>query len=108
MSDSASHIPAHIPVYLHKGCYLETIKTTVEVAGPLFDAARAYCVDNGLAFRQLVESCVGMAMIHPTPSTNFHLRPFGFQGQGQAINDWAEIRDPHRHARRQPPTRGQL
>ncbi len=58
------------------------MKTTVEIADPLFHAARAYCVDKGLTFRQLVESGVRMAMIYPTPSTNFHLRLFGFQGQG--------------------------
>ncbi len=69
------------------------MKTTVEIADPLFHSARAYCVDKGLTFRQLVESGVRMAMKQPSHPANFRLRPFGFQGEGQSVQKWSEIRD---------------
>ncbi len=69
------------------------MKTTVEIADPLFHSARAYCVEKGLTFRQLVESGVRMAMKQPNDSNKFRLKPFGFQGEGQIVRDWSEIQN---------------
>ena len=69
------------------------MKTTVEIADPLFLAARAYCLDRGITFRQLLESGVRMAMKQPSHPSNFRLKQFGFQGEGQSVQEWSEIRD---------------
>ena len=69
------------------------MKTTVEIPDPLFRAAREYCAGQGLSFRQLVESGLRLALEQPRPAARFRLKPFGFRGEGQQIQDWSAIRE---------------
>jgi hypothetical protein len=69
------------------------MKTTVEIADPLFDRAKAYCSDRGVSFRELIESGLRAALDPPNNSTPFRLKPFGFRGEGQVVQDWATIRE---------------
>ena len=69
------------------------MKTTVEISDPLFRAAREHCARQGMSFRELVESGLRQAMEKPSRAARFRLKAFGFQGQGQTVTDWNEIRD---------------
>jgi hypothetical protein len=68
------------------------VKTTVEISDPIFRAAREYCAGRGQSFRELVESGLRLAIEHPRPATCFRLKPFGFRGEGQRVQDWNTIR----------------
>lgn len=68
------------------------MKTTVEIPDPLFRAAREYCAGRNLSFRQLIESGLRLAIEQPPSVTRFRLKPFGFRGQGQQIQEWTAIR----------------
>jgi hypothetical protein len=69
------------------------VKTTVEIPDPLFRAAREYCAGKGLSFRELIESGLRLAIEQPRPATRFRLKPFGFRGEGQQVQEWTAIRE---------------
>jgi hypothetical protein len=84
------------------------MKTTVEIPDPLFRAAREYCAGRGLSFRQLVESGLRLVIEQPRPITRFRLKPFGFQGEGQQIQDWSAIREAIYEGRGDAPAPGAI
>jgi hypothetical protein len=69
------------------------MKTTVEIAGPLFDRAKAHCANRGISFRELIETGLRAALDPPKAKAPFRLKPFGFRGEGQVVHDWAAIRE---------------
>lgn len=69
------------------------MKTTVEIPDSLFRAAKKHCADRGISFRQLVEAGLRTAIEKPKPATRFKMKRFGFTGEGQIEQDWAEIRE---------------
>ena len=69
------------------------MKTTVEIPDPLFRRAKKHCSDHGISFRELIEAGLRTALDRPKASGTFRLKPFGFQGEGQIIQDWSTIRE---------------
>jgi hypothetical protein len=63
------------------------------MARTILRAAREHCAGRGLSLRQLIESGLRLAIEQPRPAARFRLKPFGFRGQGQQINDWSAIRE---------------
>ena len=43
--------------------------------------------------REFIEAALRLALDPPKKNTPFRLKPFGFQGKGQAIQDWSKIRE---------------
>jgi len=69
------------------------MKTTVEIPDVLYRRARKHCVDRNLTFRELIEQGLTLALDPPSPRKRFRLKPFGFRGDGQLLQDWGEIRN---------------
>jgi len=69
------------------------MKPTVEIADPLFRQAKLHCSTIGISLRELIESALRLALEPPTQGAPFRLMSFGFQGKGQAIQDWSKIRE---------------
>ncbi len=69
------------------------MKTTVEIADPLFRQAKQHCSTKGISLRELIESALRLALEPSKRRAPFRLKPFGFQGKGQAIQDWSKIRE---------------
>jgi hypothetical protein len=69
------------------------VKTTVEIAEPLFRRARQYCSEHGVTFRVLIEIGLRAALDPPKTRKPFRLKPFGFQGEGPLTQDWEAIRE---------------
>lgn len=69
------------------------MKTTVEIADPLFRSARKHCADHGISFRELLEKGLRATLDSPKTTGPFKLKPFGFQGEGQLVQDWSAIRE---------------
>lgn len=73
------------------------MKTTIDIADPLFRAARKEAARRGTTFRDLVESSLRAALSAASGSSaQFRLRrhPFGGQGirPGIGEGDWAGVR----------------
>ncbi len=69
------------------------MKTTVEIADPLFRRAKQHCSTNGISMRELIESSLRLSLEPAKTKTPFRMKPFGFEGKGQAIQDWSTIRE---------------
>ena len=69
------------------------MKTTVEIADPLFHRAKEYCSEKGISMRELIETGLRTALDPPKETTPFRLKPFGFRGEGQIVQDWSTIRE---------------
>ncbi|MCX6612323.1 MAG: hypothetical protein NTW74_15920 [Acidobacteria bacterium] len=69
------------------------MKTTVEIADPLFRRAKQHCSANGISMRELIEASLRLTLAPPKKAIPFRLKSFGFQGSGQAIQDWSKIRE---------------
>jgi hypothetical protein len=70
------------------------VKTTVEIADPLFRQARALASKEGLTFRDLVEEGLRSAVEARTLSSSkaFRLRDGSFKGEGlQPGLKWADL-----------------
>ena len=68
------------------------MKTTVEIADPLFRLAKQHCSD-AISMRELIEIGLRTALEPQKENTPFRLKPFGFRGEGQIVQDWETIRD---------------
>ncbi len=69
------------------------MKTTVEIADPLFRRAKKHCSESGISLRELIETGIRGALDHPKGGAPFRLKPFGFRGEGQITHDWQTIRE---------------
>ncbi|MBI3208069.1 MAG: hypothetical protein HYZ37_04095 [Candidatus Solibacter usitatus] len=69
------------------------MKTTVEIPDPIFRRAKQYCTRHGIPFRQLIEVGLRRAMDSQQAQPRFRLKPYGFRGKGQRIQDWSTIRE---------------
>jgi hypothetical protein len=69
------------------------MKTTVEIADPLFRRAKKHCSERGISLRELIETGLRVTLDQPKATTSFRLKPFGFRGEGQLTHDWATIRE---------------
>lgn len=69
------------------------MKTTVEIADPLFARAKAHCAEHNLTLRELLETALRQALDQQPHAKPFRLRTFGFDGQGAAVSDWNSVRD---------------
>lgn len=74
------------------------MKTTIDIADPLFEAAREAARQRGITLRALVEMGLRQVLEQPsTPATPFKLRKAsvggrGLQRQAQALS-WDQIRE---------------
>ena len=69
------------------------MKTTVEIPETLFRQAKQHCSEKGISLRILLETGLRAALDPPKQDTQFRLKPFGFNGEGQVIQDWNVIRE---------------
>jgi hypothetical protein len=70
------------------------VKTTVEISDALFQQAKAVAADQGVPFRELVESGLRLVVQQARPKKKFKLRDCSFHGDGLAPGiTWEEIRD---------------
>ncbi len=69
------------------------MKTTIEIADPLFQQAKARCVEEGMTMKQLMERGLRLALDRPEQNRVFRVEPFGFGGEGPLIHDWSVIRE---------------
>lgn len=69
------------------------MKTTVEIPEVLFRQVKQHCSENGISFKTLLETGLRTVLEPPKPTTQFRLKPFGFKGEGQLIQDWNSIRE---------------
>ena len=58
------------------------MKTTVEIADPLFEQVRALAARDGLTLRNLIETGLRLALQHQRPRSAFALRDARFGGRG--------------------------
>ena len=69
------------------------MKITVNIADPLFRRAKEHCIGKGISMRELIETGLRTALDPFMETTPFHLKPFGFRGEGQIVQDWSTIRE---------------
>lgn len=69
------------------------MKTTVEIADPLFRLAKQHCSEHSISMRELIEIGLRTALEPQKENTPFRLKPFGFRGEGQIVQDWETIRE---------------
>lgn len=69
------------------------MKTTVEIADPLFRRAKKHCSERGITLRELIDTGLRVALDQPKAGALFRLKPFGFRGEGQLTHDWSTIRE---------------
>ena len=69
------------------------MKTTVEIPDILFRQAKQHCSDKGISLRILLETGLRAALDPPKKDVQFRLKPFGFKGEGQIVQDWNAIRE---------------
>ena len=67
------------------------MKTTVEIADPLFKMAKTTAKARGITLRELIEDGIRMAVEEPKKPYKFE--PVIFKGGGQLITDWEKIRE---------------
>ena len=69
------------------------MKTTVEIAGSLFEEAKACAESRGMTFREIVEEGLRAVIRERNPHKSFRLRDGSFKGEGlQKQFSWPEIR----------------
>ena len=70
------------------------MKTTVDIASPLFKEARQYASANGLTLRQVIETGLRRVLeAHKAQPAPFRLKKGAFKGEGLAADaDWPAIR----------------
>jgi hypothetical protein len=73
------------------------MKTTIDIADPLFDAAKAAAAREGVTFRTLVERGLRHVLDTQSGDEGFTLRSASFAGDGlqpeAARMDWSAIRE---------------
>lgn len=72
-----------------------TTKTTVEIRGPLFDAAREVALEEGTSLRALIEEGLELAIEKRRRQKPFRLRKASFKGkgvrEGVREGEWDEV-----------------
>jgi len=70
------------------------VKTTVDIATPLFQEAKQYASAHGLSLRQVIETGLRRVLdARPANATPFRLKKRTFKGQGiGAEADWPTVR----------------
>ncbi len=69
------------------------LKTTVEIPEMLFRQAKQHCSEKGISLRTLLETGLRAALDPPKKDVQFRMKPFGFKGEGQTVQDWTVIRE---------------
>jgi hypothetical protein len=70
------------------------VKTTVEISDALFQQAKAAAAEQGVPFRELVESGLRHVLKEVHPRKKFKLRDCSFQGDGLTPGTtWEQILD---------------
>lgn len=89
----------HSPIlpyrYTHIYGSLFTMKTTIEIADPLFEQAKRHAAEHDCTLREVVESGLrNLLKQSAAPRQPFRLRKGSFKGKGLAQPlDWREIRE---------------
>jgi hypothetical protein len=70
------------------------VKTTVDIATPLFQEAKQYASAHGLSLRQVIETGLRRVLAaRQVGATPFRLKKRTFKGQGIATEaDWPTVR----------------
>lgn len=69
------------------------MKTTVELPEVLFRQVKQHCSETGISMKILIETGLRKVLEPPRTTAQFRLKPFGFKGEGQLVQDWNTIRD---------------
>jgi hypothetical protein len=73
------------------------MKTTIEIADPLFEQAKREAARRGTTLRALVEQGLRETLKKPKPGKPYKFRPVVFHGDGMrpevAAGGWPAIRD---------------
>lgn len=75
-----------------------TMKTTIDIADPLFEQAKREAARRGITLRALVEQGLRQALEQPEPRKPFKFKPVVFEGGGGmrpevAAGGWPAIRE---------------
>lgn len=80
------------------------MKTTIDIADPLFAEARRYAEEHGTTLRAVVEQGLRSVLTQRAPGTPFRLRKATFGGEGlqthaaaegwDTLREWANERRP--------------
>jgi hypothetical protein len=80
------------------------MKTTIDIADPLFAEARRYAEEHGMTLRAVVEQGLRSVLVERAPRTPFRLRKATFGGEGlqaraqsenwDTLREWANDRMP--------------
>jgi len=73
------------------------MKTTIEIADPLFDQVKRHAASQGTTIRAVVEQGLRQVLAAQPRAQQFRFEPVTFKGDGPAAGcedwDWSRVRD---------------